>query len=332
MILHADDRFTTIEDTKPCLFPTSKEVLKKTGIQGGFFVAAGLAALALYGLSLPLSSTVTDPSAVVIPLQRTDFASPKAGFVTKVVFKQGDEVKKGDLLLKIESPGDKRALEEAVLETAFFKKELQRQKTEAKIFALKSAEAVRLKKLGVLNDGALKEAELLEQAKRRQVESAMLKIIQAGKRRAFLEEKIVAGEIRAPFDGRVISDPYLKENSYVKEGDFLLTLASRGSVLEFLLKESDYTRVSQGSRVRIKFYAFPGKKWEGHVAGFRNFAEALPHSGISQHGVKALILWDGEAVSAGDNAAAGIQNGMSAKITIEAKPQSMLEKIGEEIL
>ena len=323
-LLVPEDRFAAIDLEKPRLFISREEVIKKTGILRNFlFTFFILIAFGFAGL-LPLSSSVTDPDAVVAPVRRTDLASPKDGFITQVFFKEGEEVKRGDLLLKVESKQEKAACRQARLEALALAKAISRERAEARILVLKLAEAGRLKAMGSLKDQAFEEARLLLEAKQAGIESLKFRVLQARERVIFLNSILREGAIRAPFDGRVISDTQLKEKAFVKQGDFLVTLASRDSAVEFLLKETDYSRVALGRRARIRFYAFPGKSWEGRVVGFKPFAQALPKSGITRHAVKVLIRYEKTSFS--------IQNGMSAKVTLEAAPQSFLRRICGELL
>lgn len=141
-------------------------------------------------------------------------------------------------------------------------------------------------------------------------------------RGSFLKKRIHEGEIRAPFKGKIISDIGLREKSFVKEGNFLFTLASEDSLVEMLIQEGDYSRIELGAHARVKFYAFPEKTYEGLVTGFKPFAEPLPKSGITRHAVKVLIRLN--------SIPSHIQNGMSAKVTLEVKPQSFLRRFYHE--
>ena len=321
--LLTEDRFQHLESIKPRLFPSKEEVIEKTGIRRNLLLFILFLVAAVYISSLPLSSSVTDRNALVVPIQRTDLTSPKDAFVKKVFFQEGEQVKKGTLLLKVMSSQDQQAVKETRLEVLSLEKELSQAWLESQVWTLRLDEAIRLKKLGSIKPYTFQEALLRSEASQRKVESLIFKLEAARQREHFLREYLKEGDIRASFDGLIISDAKLKEKAFVKQGEFLLTLATQKSQIEFLLKEGDYSRISTGAKARIKFYAFPEDTYEGHVIGIKPFAEPFPKSAVTKHMIKVLIQWD--------QAPRQIQNGMSAKVSIEAKPKSVLGRIYHEI-
>ncbi len=322
-VLLMEDRFQYLESIKPRLFPSKEEVIEKTGIRRNILLFILFLVAAIYISSLPLSSSVTDRKAVVVPIQRTDLTSPKDGFLQKVFFQEGEQVKKGALLVKVTSSQDEKTLRESRLEVLSLEKELSQAWLESQVWTLRLDEAIRLKKLGSIKPYTFQEALLRNEASQRKVESLIFKLEAARQREHFLHQYLKEGDIRAPFDGFVISDAKLKEKAFVKQGEFLLTLATQNSQIEFLLKEADYARISIGAKARIKFYAFPEDTYGGHVIGIKPYAEPLPKSAVTKHMIKVLIRWD--------QAPNQIQNGMSAKVVIEAKTKSVLGRVYHEI-
>lgn len=315
------NRFSTIELIKPRLFPTKKEVIKKTGIAKNlFFFIAIFGALMAY-LAAPQES-VRDTKAVMVPSRRVDFSSPRDGFVQRVFFKEGDFVKSGDLILFVGSPEDKILLAEATLEGEALGEAILAEEDEAALLSLELKETKELLAVGSAKTQAVEEANLKLFAKEKRIQALQTRLAQARMRLEGLREAMRQGEIRAPFNGRIISDASVKEATFVKAGDFLFTLASEDSLVEVLFKESDYARIELGAKARVKFYAFPQRTYEGSVAGFKHFAEPLPKSGITRYAVKAQIKLFSMPPR--------IQNGMSAKVTLEAKPQSFLRRLYHE--
>lgn len=322
-VLLMEDRFIYLESIKPRLFSSKQEVIAKTGIRKNILFFLFFLTLGAYLTSLPLSTTVVDRRATVVPLQKIEFTSPKDGFLTQVFFKEGEAVKKGDLLYRVESSEDQARLQESEFEIGALEKELAAVGFEAKMISLKLEDAKELKKLGSGRERAVEEVSLLLQAKQARIESLLIKLGQGKVRQAFLKENLSEGEVRAPLDGRVISNSQLKEHAFVKEGEFLMTLAGEGSIMEFGLKEGDYSRISLGSKAKIKFYAFPEETYLGRVIGLRPFAEPYPKSSVNKHVIKVLIEWE--------KAPKQIQNGMTAKVTIEAKSKSILGRFYHEL-
>jgi len=316
------DRFAAVDLTKPRLFPTKREVVKKTGIWKNLALFILICSAALAWFASP-KSMVRDSKAVVVPSRRVDFASPRDGFVTQVFFKEGDSVREGDLLLTVESKDERARIDDTQWEIKAFRKELSAEKDEARLLFLKLSELKRLHQMGSLREEVVEEAGLGLQVKEKRIASLRIKLNQTQERENFLKNRIHEGEIRAPFKGKVISDIGLREKAFVKEGDFLFTLASEDSLVEMLIKEGDYARIEPGGRARVKFYAFPERTYEGLVAGFKHFAEPLPKSGITRHAVRVLVRMNTIPL--------GIQNGMSAKVTLEAKSQSPLRRFYDEL-
>ena len=275
-------RFSMIELSKPRLFPTKTEVLKKTGIAKNLFFFAFISVASLAYLTVPQES-VRDPKAIVVPARRVDFSSPRDGFVTRIYFKEGDFVKKGGVILTVNSPEDEIILTEARIEREALRKEISAEKDEAKLLSLKVEETKHLEALGSVKRDTVEESRLGLLSKEKRIAALRSRLVLSTTRLAALKERMLEGEIHASFDGRLISDTGLREKAFVKEGDFLFTLASEDSLVEVLLKESDYARIELGAKARVKFYAFSDQVYEGRVSGFKHCAEPLSKSGIMRH-------------------------------------------------
>jgi multidrug resistance efflux pump len=316
------DRFSAVELTKPRLFPSKGEVVRKTGIWKNllFFILILSAASAWFATPF---STVKDAEAVVVPARRVDFASPRDGFVERVFFKEGDFVKLGTPILLVESPEDEIQLSEATLEVEALGEEILAEEDEAQLLSLELQDAKELLAMGSAKTQTVEEARLKLVSKKKRIQALETRLAQARMHLEGLREKIRQGEIRSPFNGRIISDTGVKEASFVKAGEFLFTLASEDSLVEVLLKEADYARIEAGSKARVKFYAFPETTYEGEIIGFKHFAEPLPKSGIARNAVKALVRLN--------SIPSRIQNGMSAKVTLEAKQESLLRRYYHEL-
>jgi multidrug resistance efflux pump len=321
--LIGEDRFCHVNFTKPRLFPSQSEIVRKTGILRNLVFFLTLMAAGIATTALPFSTSVVVRNAVVIPVQRTDLTSPTDGFVTQVAFSEGEEVKKGQFLLKVESLHDETFLREAGLEILALEKGISRETAEAELSALELEETKRLKKLGAIQGRILKEAILRRKIKHEKLGELSLRIERAKERVLHFQKILRQSEIQAPFNGRIISDIRLKEKSFVKAGEFLFTLASQDSLVEAPLKERDFSRISIGSEARIRFAAFPEKSYRGRVVGFKYFAEPLPQSGRSRHAVKVLIRCE--------DIPRDIPYGMSAKVKIQAKHESFLKQIYHEL-
>ncbi|MBI1976338.1 MAG: hypothetical protein HYS56_02380, partial [Candidatus Omnitrophica bacterium] len=189
------DRFSAVELTKPRLFPTKSEVIRKTGIWKNlaFFFLISSAGLAWFAMPL---STVKDPKAVVVPSRRVDFSSPRDGFVERVFFKEGDFVRPGDFILRVVSPEDEILLTEARLELEAFRKEISAEKDEAQLLSMKLEEMKGLLAMGSVKPGAVEEARLKLVSKEKRIQALQSRLTLARTRLTGLREKMRLGEIR----------------------------------------------------------------------------------------------------------------------------------------
>lgn len=299
------DRFQILEETKPRLFPTQSEVIQKTGIGKNLIVFLIFGIFLFEMASFPFLSSITDRNALVVPVQKIDFSSPKNGIVEKVFYREGDEVKKGALILKVSSAREISEFKIAQKEAMAIKNELKAEFMELRILQLKFHEAKRLMIMGSIHYEALKEAEFIYEAKCARIKALKFRYQQTREKMRAIADQIRKGRIVAPLNGRLVSNPTIKEHAFVKEGESLFSFSSLDSVIEFHLKESDYRRITNESRAKIKFYAFPGTVYEGEV--FRI------------HPFKVFIRSDFSPQE--------IQNPMKARVSIDAKPQNLLQKI-----
>ncbi len=322
-VLLNQDRFSVLESEKPRLFSSQQEVIEKSGIRKNILLFMLFLLASVYISSIQISSSVSDRNAMLVPFERTDLTSPKAGFLSDVFVKEGEAVKKNQLLMRVVATHDQHLLSGSVLEVKMIKRELEASRIELKISILKLRDLKSLKILGSVKKQAIEEAFLLYQLQYKKLESFQMKLKQAEANATFLKTNLRVGEIRAPYDGIVISDTKLKEKAFVKEGEFLLTVVSPSSILEFTLNEEDYPRISKGSEARVKFYAFPEKIYVGKVIGFKISAEGYSKSFIRKRTIKVLIQCADLPRS--------IRNGMSAKVRIEAAPKNIVGRIYHEI-
>lgn len=166
-----------------------------------------------------------------------DIASEVAGKVEEVFFKSGDEVKKGDLLLKFVA-----ATEEAQLDTLKSAADLaasiyERDKKQFAIQAVSQA---------VLEAAA---AEL----KSRQAEVTQ--------QEAWLAKKT----LRAPFSGR-LGITTVNAGQYLNPGETIVSLQALDPVhIDFFLPQQELARLKTGQNVVVESDSYPGRTFTGTV-------------------------------------------------------------------
>jgi len=238
----------------------------------------------------------------VEPIQNFEAHAPLATTVKRVLVKEGDHVRRGQLLLELDD-ADVRSTAAGALAQI---KSAQAQQSELKtggtreeVLTLdaqltKARSAVRLaernlrafralQQQGAASPGEVKQAEdalhnaladytLAEQKKkdrysRPEVVKVQAQASEAQAAYAAAEDALRKCNVRAPFDGIVYSLP-VKQGAYVQTGDLLL---QEGDLSRMLVRtyvdEPDIGRLAPGEKIEVTWDALPGRTWDGEVSG-----------------------------------------------------------------
>ena len=166
-----------------------------------------------------------------------DVTTEVTGLVRSLEFRSGDEVKRGQVLVRLNADSDIATLHslEAAADLA------------ATVYA---------------RDKIQFEAQAISQAQL-DADAADLKNkrAQAAAQAALVEKKI----IRAPFDGR-LGITTVNPGQYLNTGDKVVTLQELDPVyVDFRLPQEDLARVHPGLEVRLALDAFPGESFTGKI-------------------------------------------------------------------
>ena len=159
------------------------------------------------------------------------------GVIREIHFESGTSVKKGDVLVKLDTSTEEAQLQSAIAEASLAKVSLERaqqlRKTEANTVAdLDAAEA-----------------------RAKQTDAAV----------ATLKATIAKKTIRAPFDGR-IAIRQIDLGQSVSPGTPLASLQSVDPIYaEFSLPQQALADVKMGQQVQMRTDIFPGASWQGKV-------------------------------------------------------------------
>lgn len=235
------------------------------------------------------------------PIQNFEAHAPISTTVKRLLVKEGDHVRKGQLLLQLDdadirtqaaraqaqvktAQADQAALgtggtqEEVITVTAQLLKAHS-----ALDVAQRNLEALRrLQQEGAASPGEVRQAEdavqraqadvtLQEQRKKdRYSPPEVAKVqAQAGEAQAAYEaaeNALLKSSVRAPFDGIVYSLP-VKQGAFVQDGELLLQEADLSHVLvRAFVDEPDVGRLLPGQRVEVTWDAVPGRTWIGAVS------------------------------------------------------------------
>jgi HlyD family secretion protein len=234
------------------------------------------------------------------PVQNFEAHSPLTTTVQRVLVKEGDTVKRGQLLVALDD-ADLRAqaaraqtqLKAALAEVnamqrggnqeevlslnaQMVKARADRDATQRNLDALK-----RLQQQGAASAGEVRAAEnalaqadaqlnLLQQKQTRRYSDPEIARVEAQRREAqsafdAAQDVLAKSNVRAPFDGTVYSLP-VKQGAFVASGDLLLQLADLRKVqVRAFVDEPDVGKLAPGNPIEITWDAVPGRIWQSTV-------------------------------------------------------------------
>jgi HlyD family secretion protein len=254
--------------------------------------------------------SVVSTNGKVEPLQSFEAHAPVGTTVKKLLVKEGDHVKKGQLLAQLDdaeaSSQAARALSQVrtaqaetsavqsggnreevlTLESQLVKARTGRDTAQRNLEALR-----RLQQNGAASPGEVKQAEdqlaaaeadlkLVGQKQKDRYSPPEIARVEAQKTEA-QSAYAAAGNIlqqlniRAPFDGVVYSLP-VHQGSYVSPGDLVLQEADLSKVLvRAYVDEPDVGRLAPGQKIELTWDAMPGRTWQGSVSSVPSTVKLL---------------------------------------------------------
>ena len=247
----------------------------------------------------PIRSLVST-NGKVEPLRNFEAHAPIATTVKRLLVKEGDRVKKGQLLVQLDD-ADIRAkaasaqaqiraaqADQSALKTGGTQEEVITLNSQlikarsARETAQRNVEALRrLQQQGAASAGEVRQAEdtlqraeadlsLLEQKQKERYSPPEVARIEAQSTEAdaayaSAENSLHKSTVLAPFDGVIYSVP-VKEGAFVQGGELLLQEANLSNVLvRAFVDEPDVGRLQVGQKVEITWDAVPGRVWNGSV-------------------------------------------------------------------
>ena len=275
-------------------------------------VLAALAAIPFFRRPTPLRITTTtvqrgsirsliSTNGKVEPIQNFEAHAPVATIVKRLFVKEGDHVRKGQLLLQLDD-ADLRSqaaraqskikaaqADQANLTTGGTREELLTLNAQlikargARDEAQRNLDAFRrLQQQGAASTGEVQQAQealqraqadtaLLEQKQKDRYSLPEVARVQAQSAEAqasydAAEDALAKSSVHAPFNGVVYALP-VKQGAYVQAGDLLL---QEGDLSQMLVRtfvdEPDIGRLATGQRIEVTWDALPGRIWKGTVS------------------------------------------------------------------
>jgi HlyD family secretion protein len=259
--------------------------------------------------SVPIRTAVVEQTSIrslistngkIEPVNNFEAHAPATTSVRRVLVKEGDFVKKGQLLLVLDdadvraqaaraqtqmkaAQADLSAVERGgnqeevlSLEAQLVKARTDRDSAQRNLDALK-----RLEQQGAASAGEVREAEnglaradaqltLLQQKQTKRYSKPEVAHVEAQKAEAqatydAAQGVVAKSNVRAPFDGIVYSLP-AKQGGFVAAGDLLLQVADLRKVLvRAFVDEPDVGRLALGNPIEITWDAIPGRVWQARV-------------------------------------------------------------------
>ena len=243
---------------------------------------------------------VVSTNGKVEPLQSFESHAPIGTTVKKLLVKEGDHVKKGQLLVQLDDAQASSQAAQALAQVRASQAEISAVQSggnreevltlEAQMVkarnerdtARRNLEALRrLQQSGAASPGEVKQGEdqlaaaeadlkLMQQKQKDRYSPPEVARVDAQKSEA--QSAYAAAEnvlrqlnIRAPFEGIVYSLP-VHQGSYVNPGDLVLQEADLSKVVvRAYVDEPDVGRLASGQRIELTWDAAPGRTWQGTV-------------------------------------------------------------------
>jgi HlyD family secretion protein len=245
--------------------------------------------------------SVVSTNGKVEPLQNFEAHTPMGTTVKKILVREGDQVKKGQLLVQLDDAKARSLAAQAKAQVLAAEADLsaiQKGGTREEVLTLDSQitkarttcdtaqrnlDALRrLREQGAASPGEIKNAEdqlkhanadlnlLLQKQKNRysQPEIARVEGQKSEAQAAYdaAEDVLNQLNIRAPFDGIVYSLPVL-QGAYLNPGDLVLQEADLSKVrVRAFVDEPDIGRLVPGDKIEVTWDALPERTWEGTVS------------------------------------------------------------------
>jgi len=237
----------------------------------------------------------------VEPVQNFESHAPLATTIKRILVKEGDHVRRGQLLLQLDdvdirsqlarasaqlkaAQADQSAVRSGGVQEDVLNTQAQLAKARsARDAAQRNLDSLqRLAQQGSASSGEVRQAQdaldrsqadvnLLEQKQKRRYsapETDKVDATVAEAREAYraAADALSKSNVRAPFDGIVYALP-AKEAAFVQTGDLLLQEADLSKVLvRALVDEPDIARLVSGQKMDVTWDAVPDRTWIGAVA------------------------------------------------------------------
>lgn len=302
-------------------------------IGGGYFVAVkagwiGKEPLEAITVERPAMRTITEVISAngrVRPVVEVKIAPEVSGEIVELGVKEGDKVKRGDLLIKIKPDTYQSMQERATASLNSSRSQLEQIESQLLLARQTYARQKQLYEQKAIAEADFQSAEAQYEGLKAQVQTAAFNIKSAEASLKEANENLYKTTIFAPGDGTISKlNVELSERvvgTATMAGTEMLRMADlREMEVRADVNENDIIRVELGDTAHIEIDAYLGRKFEGVVSRIANSAQgsdAIASDQVTNFEVRIYMLPESYADLVGENGASPFRPGMSATVDIQ---------------
>ncbi|MDR2981586.1 MAG: efflux RND transporter periplasmic adaptor subunit [Puniceicoccales bacterium] len=207
----------------------------------------------------------------VIPKLDSRMVASRQAILLKFPYKEGDLVKKGDIVAKLDPGQLPFTLRNLENDLEKLEKQMSRGSSEQFLFDAVKDELEKIKKLyeaGNISENAVRDVETRYNGMKFKMLSEQIDYEYARKRLQNqideVQDQLDRLELKAPFDG-VIMAPAVLEGDLVFSGNTIGKVTSVDKSIMVEINQDDLPAVRRSKRVSVNFFSFPEKDYEGSV-------------------------------------------------------------------
>jgi len=259
----------TSASSAPKRRPTRAVIRVVLGLLGIFLIIAGIKGLQIFSMLSAAKSMVLPPTTVtsakvqkgdwapsltaigsITPVQGATISAELPGMVSEIGFESGRPVKKGDVLVKLDSSAEQAQLRSSEADAELAKADFDRARDLSQRKVISKAE----------------------------LDAASSKYMQRKAVVDNMQSVINKKEIHAPFDG-IAGIREVNPGQMVPAGQKLVTLQALDSVfVDFSLPQQELARVKVGMPVKMTTDAIEGRKFDGTLSAINSAVDSATRS------------------------------------------------------
>ena len=211
-----------------------------------------------------ISSLLMIPGTVKLPEEQIVYATPDKGEIKELLVKEGQTVKKGTVLAKLENAQLELEIEQNKLSVE--SANLKISQIDKKLEQLKEKEKTLSEQVGVGKKEAKKQLAPEFEQLEREKELANIELKQTELQKDLISKRKDDLKIKSTIDGIVLLAKKPATSSLEAANEPIIHIGKlEGMSASGLLSEYDTLKVSSGQKVIIRSDALPGKEWNGEI-------------------------------------------------------------------